>query len=132
MDCFKLDELELPRYSDKYRPSVEAQPTLKRKDLNEAFFPPAIFDMYFNPKKKRKGVHFSLLVLPDLGSLVVLAEPKSTGKKPRMNLDELGGEEEDVCTRELFYSVEKRMLILSIGKIGRRVRPRLSSCRVGL
>ena len=130
MGCFKLNELELPRYSDKYRPSVEAQPTLKRKDLNEAFFPPAIFDMYFNPKKKRKGVHFSLLVLPDLGSLVVLAEPKFTGKKPRMNLDELGGEEEDVCTRELFYSVEKRMLILSIGKIGRRIRRRLSSCRV--
>jgi len=66
MDSFKSNKLELPRYSDKYRPSVEAQPTLKRKDLNEAFFPPAIFDMYFNPKKKRKGVHISLLVLTGL------------------------------------------------------------------
>ncbi|KAG6839491.1 hypothetical protein C0991_002176, partial [Blastosporella zonata] len=69
--------LELPRYSDKYRPSVSAQPTLKRKDLNEAFFPPMIFDSYFNPKKKRK-----------------VTETKTTGK-PRMNLDEMNDEDEE-------------------------------------
>ncbi|KAJ7461810.1 hypothetical protein B0H11DRAFT_2241626 [Mycena galericulata] len=45
---------ELPRYSDKYRPSVASQPTLKKKDLHAPYFPPDIFDGYFNPKKKRK------------------------------------------------------------------------------
>ncbi|KAG6918375.1 hypothetical protein DXG01_015027 [Tephrocybe rancida] len=73
----KTKSTELPRYSDKYRPSVAAQPTLNRKDLNEAFFPPIIFDSYFNPKKKRKAV-----------------ETKVTGK-PRMNLDEMGDDEEE-------------------------------------
>jgi len=68
---------ELPRYSDKYRPSVSAQPTLKRKELNEAFFPPVIFDTYFNPKKKRKA-----------------ADTKTPGK-PRMNIDEMGDEDEE-------------------------------------
>jgi hypothetical protein len=46
---------DLRRYSDKYRPTAVAQPSLKRKDLNAAFFPPEIFEGYFNPKKKRKG-----------------------------------------------------------------------------
>ncbi|KAG6860153.1 hypothetical protein C0995_015076 [Termitomyces sp. Mi166 len=68
---------KLSRYSDKYRPSVAAQPTLKRTDLNEAFFPPGIFDSYFNPKKKRK-----------------VLETKNVGK-PRMNLDELGEDDEE-------------------------------------
>ncbi|KAF5379177.1 hypothetical protein D9615_006020 [Tricholomella constricta] len=68
---------ELPRYSDKYRPSVSAQPTLKRKDLNEAFFPPVIFDSYFNPKKKRKVIN-----------------TKTSGKQ-RMNLDEMGDDDEE-------------------------------------
>jgi len=44
---------ELPRYSDKYRPSPATQPTLKRKDLNQSFFPPEIYEGYFNPKKKK-------------------------------------------------------------------------------
>ncbi|GJE85282.1 DNA-directed RNA polymerase III, subunit Rpc31 [Phanerochaete sordida] len=44
---------DLPRYSDKYRPSPTAQPTLKRKDLHQPFFPQEIFDDYFNPKRRR-------------------------------------------------------------------------------
>ncbi|GLB42221.1 putative DNA-directed RNA polymerase III subunit Rpc31 [Lyophyllum shimeji] len=72
---------KLPRYSDKYRPSVAAQPTLKRKDLNEAFFPPLIFDSYFNPKRKRK-----------------IAEVRPG--RPRMNLDEMEGEEEEEKSAE--------------------------------
>jgi len=52
-----------------YRPSPASQPTLKRKELHQPFFPSEIFDGYFNPKKKRK------------------VETKSTGK--RMNLDEM-------------------------------------------
>jgi len=46
---------ELERYSDRYRPSSASQPVLKRKDFNPAFFPPEIFEDYFNPRRKRKG-----------------------------------------------------------------------------
>lgn len=57
---FKLKALrqlvgDLSRYSDKYRPSPAAQATLKRKDLHQAFFPPEIYEGYFNPKRKKKG-----------------------------------------------------------------------------
>ncbi|KAL5480816.1 hypothetical protein ACEPAI_9756 [Sanghuangporus weigelae] len=45
---------DLPRYSDKYRPSPAAQPTLKRKDLHQPFFPQEIFEDYFNPRRRRK------------------------------------------------------------------------------
>ncbi|KAK7462922.1 hypothetical protein VKT23_007502 [Stygiomarasmius scandens] len=45
---------ELPRYSDKYRPSSASQPKLQRTDLHAPFFPPEIFDAHFNPKKKPK------------------------------------------------------------------------------
>lgn len=46
---------ELERYSDKYRPSVMSQPTLKRKDLHAPFFPSEVFEDYFNPKRNKKG-----------------------------------------------------------------------------
>lgn len=49
---------ELERYSDRYRPSLASQPVLKRKDFNPAFFPPEIFEDYFNPRRKRKGNSF--------------------------------------------------------------------------
>ena len=49
------NRIELPRYSDKYRPSLATQPTLKRKDLHQAFFPQEIFEGYFNPKKRKIG-----------------------------------------------------------------------------
>ncbi|PAV15153.1 hypothetical protein PNOK_0891400 [Pyrrhoderma noxium] len=45
---------DLPRYSDKYRPSPAAQPNLKRKDLHQPFFPSEIFEDYFNPKRKKR------------------------------------------------------------------------------
>jgi len=69
---------ELPRYSDKYRPSPASQPTLKRKDLHAPFFPTEIFEDYFNPKRKRKDVS--------------KAVPNT---KPRMNLDELNDDGEE-------------------------------------
>jgi len=47
---------ELLRYSDKYRPSPATQPTLKKGDLHQQFFPPEIFQDYFNPKRKKKGL----------------------------------------------------------------------------
>lgn len=45
---------DLPRYSDKYR-IQSSQPSLRKRDLNEAFFPPQIFTEYFNPRKKTKA-----------------------------------------------------------------------------
>lgn len=51
--------VDLPRYSDKYRPSSAAQPTLKRKDLHQPFFPQEIFEEYFNPKKRKTGAWLS-------------------------------------------------------------------------
>ncbi|KAF8190427.1 DNA-directed RNA polymerase III, subunit Rpc31 [Mycena galopus ATCC 62051] len=68
---------DLTRYSDKYRPSTASQPTLKKKDLYAPYFPPDIFDGYFNPKKKRK----------------VDAKPVLT--KKRMNIDEMNDEDEE-------------------------------------
>jgi DNA-directed RNA polymerase III subunit RPC7 len=68
---------ELPRYSDKYRPSTASQPTLKRRDLCPAFFPPDIFDGYFNVKKKRK------------------VEQKVVVGKKRMNIDEMDEDAEE-------------------------------------
>ncbi|THU80072.1 hypothetical protein K435DRAFT_785605 [Dendrothele bispora CBS 962.96] len=46
---------ELPRYSDKYRPSPASQPRLQRGDLHAPFFPPEIFESHFNPKKRPKA-----------------------------------------------------------------------------
>ncbi|KXN92127.1 hypothetical protein AN958_09219 [Leucoagaricus sp. SymC.cos] len=46
---------ELPRYSDKYRPSSATQPTLRKRDLNPGFFPAEVFEDYFNPRRKRKA-----------------------------------------------------------------------------
>ncbi|KAJ3518918.1 hypothetical protein NM688_g9375 [Phlebia brevispora] len=66
---------ELPRYSDKYRPSQASQPTLRRQDLHQPFFPQEIFDGYFNPKKRKAG-------------------EKKTARK-RINLDELVEDAED-------------------------------------
>jgi DNA-directed RNA polymerase III subunit RPC7 len=57
---------ELPRFSDKYRPSAQSHPVLRKKDLNQAFFPPEIFEEFFNPKKKRKG---DCLWLPFVSSI---------------------------------------------------------------
>ncbi|KAI0049179.1 hypothetical protein FA95DRAFT_1604574 [Auriscalpium vulgare] len=50
-----IKSAELERYADKYRPSPATRPTLKKKDLHQPFFPPEVFEGYFNPKKKAKG-----------------------------------------------------------------------------
>ncbi|KAJ7064932.1 DNA-directed RNA polymerase III, subunit Rpc31 [Mycena amicta] len=68
---------DLPRYSDKYRPSVATHPTLKKKDLHAPYFPPEVFDGYFNPKKKRK-----------------VAGKPTVGTK-RLNLDDIADDEEN-------------------------------------
>lgn len=47
---------DLPRYSDRYRQSEASQPTLKRKELHAPFFPPELFDDYFNPGRKRRAL----------------------------------------------------------------------------
>ncbi|KZV75900.1 hypothetical protein PENSPDRAFT_570711 [Peniophora sp. CONT] len=47
---------DLEHYSDRHRPELAAQPTLKRKELHEPFFPPDVFEGYFNPKKRRRAL----------------------------------------------------------------------------
>ncbi|KAF9522792.1 DNA-directed RNA polymerase III, subunit Rpc31 [Crepidotus variabilis] len=68
---------ELERYSDKYRPSVASQPTLKRKDLHEPFFPKEILEDYFNPKRKKKST------------------TQAKAGKAKLNLDELAEDADD-------------------------------------
>ncbi|EAU89500.1 hypothetical protein CC1G_07726 [Coprinopsis cinerea okayama7 len=46
----RVQSTDLPRYSDKYRPSLNSQPQLKRKDLHAPFFPEALLEEYFNPR----------------------------------------------------------------------------------
>ncbi|KIJ61519.1 hypothetical protein HYDPIDRAFT_176924 [Hydnomerulius pinastri MD-312] len=70
-----VKSVDIERYSDKYRQTPASQPALKRRDLHAPFFPPDIFEGYFNPKKKRK------------------AEQKV--KTNRLNLDELGDDAEE-------------------------------------
>lgn len=97
---------ELPRYSDKYRPSLNTQPTLKRKELHAPFFPSELFEDYFNPnKRKKKGTPtypyrlFSLSYRP-LPSFLVAAAGKSANAK--INLDDLmnEGDEEEKSSDE--------------------------------
>ncbi|KAK1231343.1 hypothetical protein PQX77_005543 [Marasmius sp. AFHP31] len=71
---------ELPKYSDKYRPSVSAQPKLKRQDLNPAFFPTEIFEGYFNPKK--------------------IKGRKNVAQKKRVNLDNVVEDEDEKVKSE--------------------------------
>ncbi|KIP06796.1 hypothetical protein PHLGIDRAFT_19361 [Phlebiopsis gigantea 11061_1 CR5-6] len=61
---------DLPRYSDKYRPSQTSQPTLKRKDLHQPFFPQEIFEDYFNPKRRKAGERTSSKKKVNLDKLV--------------------------------------------------------------
>ncbi|KAF6741214.1 hypothetical protein DFP72DRAFT_297391, partial [Ephemerocybe angulata] len=65
----------LPRYSDKYRPSLTSQPALKRKELHAPFFPSELLEDYFNPKRRKKTV--------------------SKSGKARVNIDELLAEDEE-------------------------------------
>ncbi|KAH7099713.1 DNA-directed RNA polymerase III, subunit Rpc31 [Auriculariales sp. MPI-PUGE-AT-0066] len=43
---------DLPRYSDKYKPEAY-RPKLRKEDLNPAFFPPTVFNGYFDKTKKK-------------------------------------------------------------------------------
>ncbi|KAH8996345.1 DNA-directed RNA polymerase III, subunit Rpc31 [Lactarius hatsudake] len=45
---------ELERYADKYRPAATLQPKLERRNLHQPFFPPEVFEAYFDSKKRRK------------------------------------------------------------------------------
>ncbi|KAF9269629.1 hypothetical protein L218DRAFT_890317 [Marasmius fiardii PR-910] len=71
---------ELPRYSDKYRPSVAAQPKLKRQELHAPFFPTGIFEDYFNPK--------------------TIKTRKIAIKKKRINLDNMADDENEQVKSE--------------------------------
>ncbi|TFK73529.1 hypothetical protein BDN72DRAFT_893936 [Pluteus cervinus] len=71
--------IQLPRYSDKYRPQAVSQPTLKRSDLHQPFFPKGIFEDYFDPKRKQK--------------------PQKRATK-KLNLDELLNEEDQEKSSE--------------------------------
>ncbi|TFY80077.1 hypothetical protein EWM64_g3928 [Hericium alpestre] len=79
IETTKTDELE--RYSDKYRPSAATRPKLKESDFNKDFFPPELFESFFHPKRKRRGV-----------------VKKIDGKK--LNLDALGEETEEAKKEE--------------------------------
>nr|GAT51603.1 predicted protein [Mycena chlorophos] len=68
---------DLPRYSDKYRPSISTHPTLKKKDLHAPYFPPDVFEGYFNLKKKRK------------------AAAKLTQATKKLNIDDIADEDEN-------------------------------------
>lgn len=52
VETVKTDEL--PRYSDKYRPSVAGQPKLEKDQLHAPFFPPDLFQTYFNEKRRKR------------------------------------------------------------------------------
>ena len=84
---------ELPRYSDKYRPSQGARATLRRRDLNPDFFPTEVLNDYFNPPRKRKcdllRYHSDRLTHPPA------AEAKSGLSKRAINLDEFNDEDND-------------------------------------
>lgn len=57
-----IDLKELPRYSDKYRSATIDQPSLKRKDLHAPFFPPEVFEGFFNPRRKPKSDFYLLSI----------------------------------------------------------------------
>jgi DNA-directed RNA polymerase III subunit RPC7 len=104
----------LPRYSDKYRPSPASRPTLKKKDLHQPFFPPEIYDSYFNPRKKRKSDNRS-----SLRSFRVLnfttVEKKAPSK--RMDIDEMADDAEEQVWKSLisFYLMQTNLIISFLG-----------------
>ncbi|KAI9428359.1 hypothetical protein H4582DRAFT_2092501 [Lactarius indigo] len=57
---------ELERYADKYRPAATLQPKLERRDLHQPFFPPEVFEAYFDSKKRRKEKAIKRINLDDL------------------------------------------------------------------
>lgn len=63
--------VELERYSDRFKPAAKTRPLLSQEILNKEFFPPALWEAYFNQKKKAAtGLPFELEWLgPDLTRL---------------------------------------------------------------
>ena len=75
------------------------QPTLKRKDLHAPFFPPEVFEGYFNPRRKLKSILYFLVFSLSSSALHISVERQPSTTKPRMNLDEMGDDEEDQVGR---------------------------------
>jgi DNA-directed RNA polymerase III subunit RPC7 len=88
---------ELERYSDKYRPSAMSQPTLKRKDLHAPFFPPEVFEDYFNPKRNKKGrVHLTFFCCYNYSLAISVLASRVGPRRVKLNLEELDDEGEEV------------------------------------
>jgi DNA-directed RNA polymerase III subunit RPC7 len=88
---------ELERYSDKYRPSPASQPTLKRKDLYQPFFPQEIFEGYFNPKKKRKPAEKMSTKRMDIDEMAEDADEAEKSSDDRSDVNsQTGGSDYDV------------------------------------
>ncbi|KAH9060591.1 DNA-directed RNA polymerase III, subunit Rpc31 [Lactarius vividus] len=88
---------ELERYADKYRPAATLQPKLERRNLHQPFFPPEVFEAYFESKKRRKGGTFEPRVT--LFSYPFVVEKKVV---KRINLDDLeDNAEEEVDKSEV-------------------------------
>lgn len=83
---------DLPRYSDKYRPTAAAQPKLVPSDLNKEFFPPELWEMFFNPKKKPKKMKPKRAKKLDINDLGIEDDDE---KKDGSDEDEEGKKNED-------------------------------------
>lgn len=86
--CLWARSVELPRYSDKYRPSPASQPTLKRKDLHQPFFPQEIFESFFNPKKRKTSM-LALRSASAFSDSCIITPADKKGLKKRINLDDM-------------------------------------------
>ncbi|KAI0760377.1 DNA-directed RNA polymerase III, subunit Rpc31 [Fomes fomentarius] len=85
---------ELPRYSDKYRPSPTSQPTLKRKDLHQPFFPQEVFEDYFNPKKRKTAKKRDVAKRVNLDDVVEDAEGQEKSGDERSEVGSQQAEED--------------------------------------
>ncbi|KAF8627364.1 hypothetical protein AX15_004429 [Amanita polypyramis BW_CC] len=79
----KTRSTELPRYSDKYRPSAASRPSLKRSDLHAPFFPTDIFEDYFNPRGKKKSTKRAVKNRINLDEVAREDEPEKEGEEGR-------------------------------------------------
>ena len=83
----------IERYADKYRPAAATQPKLERRGLHQPFFPQEVFEVYFDPRKKRMRRCLEYPFSPALNGFVV--EKKHAR---RVNLEDFKDDaEEEVC-----------------------------------
>ncbi|KAJ2936479.1 hypothetical protein H1R20_g617, partial [Candolleomyces eurysporus] len=87
---------ELPRYSDKYRPSLNTQPTLKRKELHAPFFPTELFEDYFNPKRMKKAAAKSANAKINLDDLMNEGDEEEKSADERSEVGSQEAEDYDV------------------------------------